>query len=156
MILSEKDPAADANRAASSKKAPSVISTSVWFVRTGDGEPKLAAVPRKLDYDRKIENVLKELLDGPRDEELKEGFGSEIPRGTVLLGVRHLDDRVEVDLSRRFATGGGISSIETRLEQLSHTLKDTEPRKDVYLNVEGRRLAVIGGEGIEVKQPINR
>lgn len=138
------------------KGTSAVASADIWFVRTDNGEPRLIAVKRKFDSGRKVEAAVKELLSGPLDEELKGGYGSEIPRGTILLGVRNDGDAVEVDLSRRFAIGGGITSLETRLEQLSRTLKAAESSKDVYLSVEGQRLAVLGGEGIEVKQPINR
>lgn len=128
---------------------------SVWFVKTVDGEPKLTCVKRKL-ASRNVAGSVQELLSGPTDTELDNGYGSEIPRGTVLLGVRSQGDAVELDLSHRFATGGGVTSLETRLEQLSRTVKSAEPHKDVYLHIEGKRLAMIGGEGIEVKQPINK
>lgn len=131
--------------------------SDIWFVRTDRGEPRLVSVKRKADPGgRKVESVVKELLSGPLDDEIKGGYGSEIPRGTVLLGVRSDGDTVEVDLSRRFGMGGGLTSLETRLEQVSRTIRSAESRRDVYLSVEGHRLTVLGGEGIEVKQPINR
>mgnify|MGYP003384750319 CR=1 FL=1 len=128
---------------------------TVWFVRTVAGEPQLFAVKRKFQG-RRLESSLQELINGPTDAELKDGVGSEIPRGTVLLGVHREGGAVEVDLSKRFAGGGGISSLETRLEQVARTLKDAETKNDVFLGVEGKRLALLGGEGVEVKQPINK
>jgi spore germination protein GerM len=146
-ILSEKELAAPRQQV--------VSANTVWFVKTVDGEPKLTSVKRKLAGNN-VAGSVQELLSGPTDNELNSGYGSEIPRGTVLLGVHTQGDALELDLSRRFATGGGITSLETRLEQLSRTVKGIEPVKNVYLNIEGKRLAMIGGEGIEVKQPINK
>ncbi len=127
----------------------------VWFVKMTNGEPRLVSVKRNFDTKR-VETSVRALLTGPSDQEMKSGYGSEIPRGTILLAVRRSEDEVEVDLSRRFSAGGGITSLEARLEQLSRTLKDADPDHNVFLSVEGKRLALIGGEGIEVKQPINK
>lgn len=135
---------------------PLPTSTEVWFVRPGNGKMELVAVKRRIDGDNKIESAVRELLDGPSSEELGSGIGSEIPRGTVLLAVSEKDGKIEVDLSKRFAMGGGIDSIETRLVQLSRTVAPLAPSSDVFLNVEGRRLTMTPGEGIEVKQPINK
>lgn len=127
----------------------------VWFVKMNNGEPRLIPVKRKVE-DSSLYSAVKSLLAGPSDDESKLGYGSEIPRGTILLGVNKDHGAIEVNVSRRFCSGGGISSIETRLDQISRTISDAEPAKDVYLSVEGKRLSVIGGEGIEVKQPINK
>ncbi|MBX9722737.1 MAG: GerMN domain-containing protein [Candidatus Obscuribacterales bacterium] len=128
----------------------------VWFVRTNKGQMELVGVNRKLAGGNKLDAALKALIDGPNPDEINEGYGSEIPRGTILLGVSEKDGAVEINLSRRFASDGGTDSFETRMEQLSRTVAGTQIKQDVYLNVEGRRLNMTQGEGIEVKQPINR
>lgn len=150
MILSDTD------KSISEPPGKTASSATVYFVKMKDGEPDLVGVERRFDNRGTIEAAVKSLLVGPTPNEAASGFGSEIPRGTVLLGVHQAAEGVEVDLSRRFASGGGISSIETRLSQIASTLKSVAPEHDVYLNVEGKRLSMIGGEGIEVKQPINK
>ena len=83
-------------------------------------------------------------------------MGSEIPKGTVLIGVAtDADGNIVIDLSQRFVTGGGISSFEARMEQLRQTADLAAGGRKVFLNVEGQRLVQATGEGIEVKQPIN-
>jgi len=54
--------------------------------------------------------------------------------------VKPLDDDFEIDLSKRFASGGGEASMETRLEQLKRTVISVVGNRKVFLNVEGKRL----------------
>lgn len=129
---------------------------SVWFVK--NKLEKLAVVPvtrRVLSGDR-LQQAVADLLDGPNQAEEKAGLGSEIPRGTILLGVSRTGNKVDLNLSRRFAMSGGTTSFETRLEQLKRTVVQSCGQADVYLSVEGKRLNVEEGEGIEIHQPINR
>lgn len=126
----------------------------VWFVKPSDDSLELVKVQRKYSGKNKLESALTDLLRGPNGEEEAQGLASEIPKGTVLLGVRELDDDFEVDLSQRFSSGGGEASMQTRLDQLKKTVKSVVGERKVYLNVEGKRL-VATGEGLEVQQPIN-
>lgn len=126
----------------------------VWFVKSDSDNLELVKVSRKYAGTNKLESALADLLRGPTGEEEAQGLGSEIPKGTVLLGVRELDDDYEIDLSKRFASGGGEASMQTRLEQLKRTVSSVVGNKKVYLNVEGKRL-VAAAEGLEVQQPIN-
>ena len=129
-------------------------SAEVWFVKPGTENIELVKVNRKLVGQNKLEAALTELLRGPTGEEEAQGLASEIPKGTILLGVRPLDEDYEIDLSRRFNSGGGEASMQTRLEQLKRTVVSVAGDKKVFLNVEGKRL-VAAGEGLEVQQPIN-
>jgi spore germination protein GerM len=129
---------------------------AVWFVRpASNGDPKLASVSRTIRGADKLEEAVHELLEGPTAYEEHSGFGTEIPRGTIMIDLKRSPKSVELNLSRRFASGGGTSSFETRLEQLRRTVASAADAP-VYLNVEGKRLNVSEGEGIEIKQPINR
>ena len=125
----------------------------VWFVK-GDGT--LVSVTRKAAGGDRIEQAVKELLSGPSAAEERGGLGSEIPRGTILLSTSRQGKAVSVDLSRRFAMDGGTTSFETRLQQLRKTVAPLAGPADVFLNVEGKRLTLEEGEGIEIHQPINR
>lgn len=128
---------------------------AVWFVKSNDGEPKLVSVPRKLNGKDRLQLAVQELLEGPSEHEEAVGYGTEIPRGTILIGVTDHGKSAELNLSRRFASGGGASSFETRLEQLRRTVAAAS-ELPVYLNIEGKRLTISEGEGIEIRQPINR
>jgi spore germination protein GerM len=126
----------------------------VWFVKPGSENLELVKVTRKLSGKDKLEAALTELLHGPTGEEETQGLATEIPKGTILLGVRALDDDYEIDLSRRFAASGGGASMETRMEQLKRTVASVVGEHKVYLNVEGKRL-VASSDGLEIQQPIN-
>jgi spore germination protein GerM len=136
--------------------APAKNRVIVWFVRTTEGGTRFVAVKRPFRGEDRLTAAIQELLDGPTEDELKSGLGSEIPRGTILLAVKHKKGNIELDLSRRFASGGGSDTIEARLSQLERTVESNAEKGDVYLNVEGGRLTMTMGEGIEVPQPINR
>lgn len=116
----------------------------------------MLAVQRRIDKQNKIESAVRALLEGPSPDELKHGCGSEIPGGTILLGVTDKGDKININLSKRFASGGGIDSIEARIQQLSQTIKGLAGNRDVFLDIEGHRLTMTPGEGVEVKQPINK
>jgi spore germination protein GerM len=127
----------------------------VWFVKPAGQELKLIKVSRSRGHGEWLKEAVEELLRGPSGQEIQAGMGSEIPRGTILLGVVDSGDSIELNLSRRFASGGGSSSLELRLEQLRRTVSEAAAGKKVYLNVEGQRLTTAAGEGLEIKQPIN-
>jgi spore germination protein GerM len=129
---------------------------AVWFVKgTSDGDPKLVAVTRPTNGADRLEAAVEELLEGPSAHEEHDGLGTEIPRGTILLDVKRGGGSIQLNLSRRFASGGGTTSFETRLAQLRRTVAMAADAP-VYLNVEGKRLDISEGEGIEIHQPINR
>lgn len=137
-----------------SKYQPKVAQVRVWFVREHNGTLNLTPVVRTVATKTMVDDALRELLNGPTDEEIANGLSSEIPRGTVLINVDDQGENIEVNLSKRFSNGGG-SSLETRLEQLRRTMVDSVTNRKVYLDVEGKRLTEASGEGLEVKQPIN-
>lgn len=139
----------------SSIQAPATKKLKIWFVKVNNEGSELVGVERPASGSDQLESAVKELLNGPSPAEAQSGLGSEIPLGTILLGVKNDSDRIEVDLSRRFASGGA-TSFQVRLEQLGKTVGDAAQGKDVYLNVEGQRLTMTQGEGLEVKQPINK
>ncbi len=129
----------------------------VWFVQPAGSKLNLVAVDRThfRGCDR-LEEAVSELLAGPSSKERdSENLGSEIPAGTILLGVNRGERNVELDLSARFASGGGSTSMSMRLEQLTRTVAEAAGSDKVYLLVEGKRLEATSGEGLEVKQPLN-
>ncbi|MBX9669887.1 MAG: GerMN domain-containing protein [Candidatus Obscuribacterales bacterium] len=129
---------------------------NVWFVKTDDNNLSLSAVGRPKISTDALTSAVEELLQGPGPEEVNKGIGTEIPRGTILLGIKHNGSNVELDLSKRFAAGGGPTSMKTRLEQLSRTVRDVEGDIDVFVNIEGQRLTASSADGLEIAQPINR
>jgi spore germination protein GerM len=81
---------------------------------------------------------------------------SEIPKGTKLLNLTINNDEVYVDLSPEFTQGGGSASMTGRLGQIVYTSTTLNPNSKVWLSVAGKPLTVLGGEGLEIAQPITR
>src|SRR5262249_12189632 len=97
-------------------------SVRVWFVKPSAGELKLVSVMRPCTQENQMRSAVNELLRGPESNEAASGLSSEIPRGTVLIDVKQVGRNVELNLSKRFAAEGGITSFETRMEQLRRTV----------------------------------
>ncbi len=81
---------------------------------------------------------------------------STIPAGTKLLSSKLKDDGLHVDLSREFTEGGGSTSMQSRLAQILYTATSRAPDMPVWIAVEGKQLETLGGEGVEIKQPLTR
>lgn len=99
-----------------------------------------------------LESAFQALLEGPT-----EGTDSTtIPQGTKLLGLKMENDEVHVNLSDDFTTGGGTTSMIGRIGQVVYTATTLDPNAKVYIEVDGEQLDVLGGEGVELEQPLTR
>jgi spore germination protein GerM len=127
----------------------------IWFVKPINDQISLVPVLRTLSGSDQLAEAVQQLLSGPTSIESDAGLSSEIPKGTTLLGVKRADGDVEVNLSKDFASSGGGTSLETRIEQLSRTVSTIAGSHKVYLAIEGERLTATAGDGLEIKQPIN-
>jgi spore germination protein GerM len=99
-----------------------------------------------------LEVAFANLLAGPTDAT----FSSTIPQGTKLRSVKIQNDGIHVDLSEEFTTGGGSASMMGRVAQVLYTATTLQPNAKVWLDVEGKPLDVLGGEGLELEQPMTR
>ena len=130
----------------------------VYFVKTyGENDYKLVVIRRKLPKDTfRLKTALDELLKGPAKNEKAIGYFTEIPKNTLLLELTETPERITINLSKDFKNGGGSSSITLRMEQLVNTVLDSAGEKPVYLEVEGKQIKHLGGEGIMIPQPLSR
>jgi hypothetical protein len=73
-----------------------------------------------------------------------------------LLGLSVRGGVVTIDLSRRFASGGGSLSMRSRVAQVVFTLTRFATVQRVAFRLDGRAVTSIGGEGVIVSPPVKR
>jgi len=132
------------------------LTVQVYWTKGAIG--KFEAVPTKVavkqadNPDAVLQAAFNSLLAGPKDASVS----SEIPQGTKLRSLNVKSEGVYVDLSREFTSGGGSSSMTSRLGQVIYTATSLKPNTKVWISVEGKPLELLGGEGLEVAQPSTR
>lgn len=134
---------------------------AVYFSKDAGTSVKTVAVYRqpasKISQDpaELLEFSIQELLQGPTANESDKGLYSEIPPGTKLLGINQTSQGLYINLSDTFSSGGGSNSMEQRLEEVLKTVVTLKLPKPVYLQVNGKLLKVLGGEGVMVNEPLS-
>jgi spore germination protein GerM len=132
---------------------------TIFFSKYQGSQSIVQNVIRKLPQDAKsnpLQFALTELLKGPTSEEKSQGFYSEIPQGTKLLGLTQDNEAVTINLSNQFTSGGGSNSMEQRFEELKQTVFSIDSSHKINLDVEGKPLDLLGGEGLEVQDSLKR
>ncbi|MBD2528368.1 GerMN domain-containing protein [Nostoc flagelliforme FACHB-838] len=128
---------------------------NVYWLRSTDKNVTLVPQPVRVASIRPnqpLEAAFQSLLAGPT-----EGTDSTtIPKGTKLLGLKAENDEVHVNLSEDFTSGGGSTSMMGRVGQVVYTATTLNPKAKVYIDVNGKPLDVLGGEGVELQQPLTR
>ncbi len=127
-----------------------------WLVSEGDA---LVLVPTtvRLEVDPAqpellIKSRLERLFAGPVNADV----ATSIPENTRLNRVEVKADGIHIDVSREFTRGGGSTSMQGRLGQVIFTATASDPEAPVWISVAGEPLRVLGGEGLEVTQPMTR
>ncbi|MGD1909428.1 MAG: GerMN domain-containing protein [Rivularia sp. (in: cyanobacteria)] len=129
-----------------------------WLQQTSDGTG-FELVPQNIQVQADVNQpseflkaAMTSLLAGPT-----EGTGSStIPQGTKLLGIQAKGDEIRVNLSEEFQLGGGSASMIGRVGQIVYTATALKPNAKVYLELNGEKVEVLGGEGLELQQPLTR
>jgi len=136
-----------------SSGSASLVRYQVWFTR----DESLFMVTRTQEATPRIGTAaLEALLAGPGPREQAAAVGSQIPAGTQLLGLSVDNGVATVDLTSEFESGGGSASMNMRIAQVVYTLTQFPTVKGVLFELDGRRVDVLGGEGVVVDQPVTR
>ena len=130
-------------------------SVNIYWLKDTGKHLELVPKPIKLDVaasNTVLETAFIQLLAGPKDVSVS----STIPQGTELRDVSVQQDGVHVNLSQAFTTGGGSDSMTGRVAQVLYTATSLQPNAKVWIAVEGKPLETLGGEGLELDQPLTR
>lgn len=161
--LTEPTPADSPSAVAQPTTKPSADASAVveqtvqvyWLKDTGNHlelAPTAIALETPPQADATLKAAFKQLLDGPTEASV----ASTIPKETQLRSLDVRQDGIHVDLSKEFTSGGGSASMAGRLAQVIYTATTLDPTAKVWLEVEGKPLDVLGGEGLLVDQPMTR
>lgn len=130
---------------------------SVYWLKVA--QDKLELAPAKITSQKPTDKpeeqltiALERLLKGPANADV----ASSIPEGTKLNTVAVKADGVHLDLNQAFTVGGGSTSMQGRLGQVIYTASSLNPTESVWISIDGEPLTVLGGEGLEVSQPMTR
>ncbi|MFQ4138435.1 GerMN domain-containing protein [Nodosilinea sp. PGN35] len=141
-----------------SQPAPAEITGQVyWLKDEGTGfvlVPQAITVAADASPSEQIAAAFSNLLSKSGDPS-QQAFTT-IPEQTQLLDASVEADGVHVDLSSDFETGGGSAAMMGRLGQVIYTATAFDPAAPVWISVDGKPLTVLGGEGLEVTQPMTR
>lgn len=140
------------------KEVSQVKIIPVYFVkRINSKTAKIIPLHRQmLKGKNKVAFAINELLAGPNYMEQKKGFYSEIPPKTKVIEIKTTSKYIIVNLSKDFTSGGGSETMTKRVNQLIYTVVDNSDQKPVYLELNGKKTTTIGGEGIEITQPLSK
>jgi spore germination protein GerM len=139
--------------------APAAETTAqIYWLKDEGGRfqlvPEAITVARDASPDAQVQAAFASLLSKPGDPE--QSAFTTIPEQTTLLEATVQTDGIHVDLSGDFETGGGSASMVGRLGQVIYTASAFDPAAPVWISVEGKPLTLLGGEGVEVSQPMTR
>lgn len=132
---------------------------NVFFIGQNENHEEVyRAVKREYDSEidgSKLKFAVNSLILGPKSNEKAKGVYTEIPRGTNVISIKEMPDKIIVNLSQEFEIGGGTDSLYKRIYQLIKTVRHNSDGIPVYLYIEGQRADVIGGDGIMLSQPLS-
>jgi spore germination protein GerM len=150
-----------ANRIDGQPKNPSSLEkgTNIYWLKDNGRNVEFVPQPVQVQVkasgnkqDQVLEAVFQSLLAGPTQPT----DYTTIPKGTKLESLKVKNDEIHVNLSNKFTSGGGSASMIGRVGQVVYTATTLNPTAKVYIDVNGKKLEILGGEGLEVEQPLTR
>lgn len=132
-------------------------SAKIYWLKDTPKNTELIEVPITLDNkSAQPSQLLEAAFNRLLTESPSAGNFSVIPQGTKLRSVTVKEDGIHLDLSQEFTSGGGSASMVGRLAQVVYTATSIEPNAKLWISVDGKPLKLLGGEGLQVAQPITR
>ncbi len=152
-----KEPVTPGENPAAQAPAADVTGQIYWLKDDGTSlqlVPETVSVAENATPGEQVKAAFDTLLSKSGDPE--QNAFSTIPEGTQLLEATVEADGIHVNLSSDFQYGGGSASMTGRLGQVIYTATAFDPTAPVWISVDGKPLTLLGGEGLEVGQPMTR
>jgi spore germination protein GerM len=134
------------------------VTGQIFWLKDEGGQLKLVpeaiSVASDASPEAQVKAAFDALLSKPGDPE--QNAFTTIPEQTKLLEATVQADGIHVNLSADFEAGGGSASMMGRLGQVIYTATAFDPAAPVWILVDGKPLTLLGGEGLEVSQPMTR
>jgi spore germination protein GerM len=127
--------------------APS-MTVYAYFTQGG----KLVRESRRVSPTQPLRESLDLLLAGPEDS----GHYTQIPRGTQLLDVNLAGANALVNLSSQAQNIQGSPAIPLFLSQIVATATQFPNVRQVTLQIAGRPVRSLGGEGMAIPEPLDQ
>lgn len=132
---------------------------TIYFTKASD-ELGVVLIPvvRKIPKGKSAYEVaLQQLFLGPTEvEKTQQKLNTEVPEGSRLIEVEESSREVKINVSSRFIYGGGSETMQVRFRQLRETALTLAKGRPVYLYIDGAQAKMLGGEGLEVPQPLDK
>jgi hypothetical protein len=135
-----------------SQATPKTATVSVYYLHG----KKLAPAHRGVTAPGTVAGAVRALLAAPTAAEARAGWTSAIPAGTALRGVSVHGGVATIDLTGRYAAGGGSLPMHERLAQVVFTATRFPTVKQVVFQLDGRTVTVFGDERIKLTHPVGR
>jgi spore germination protein GerM len=161
-------PGATATPRATTAPGGKKIALKVYFpdyLSSDDSPPVLVPAYREVDQTVAVATAaVRQLLAGPTDQERAHNLvvgtlGTDIPEGTLLLGITIQNGLATVDLSREFessSSGGDVRSMSRRFAQVVYTVSQFSTVDRVNFRLDGKPINAINGEGKTLNRPATR
>lgn len=136
---------------------PGQAQAQIYWLKDTGSRLELVAKPLSLDPHLTAEQQLQQAFAEQLSEAVAPATTSNaIPPGTRLLDLTIKSDGIHINLSDEFRQGGGSTSMIGRLAQVVYTATSLDPNAALWINIEGRPLELLGGEGLMIDQPMTR
>jgi spore germination protein GerM len=120
-------------------KTDSMIIKAYFSVGDGTDCSQVASVNRTVSKTSAVANAaLVELLKGPTQAEVRQGFRTNITAGTKVQKIEIRNGVAYVDFNSTIEQGGGSCAREAIIAQVTSTLKQFSTIKTVVISVNGR------------------
>ena len=155
--IDPSDPSVAPSPSASVAPSGKTIVRAYFWLGGLSGSEGLVAVLREIPGTKGVATAaVNALLAGPTDAEAGRSISTAVPTGSQLLGLSIDGGVATVDLSEEFESGGGSSSVLTRLGQLVYTLTQFPTVRSVVIQIEGETKTVFSSEGVSLDKPTTR